>query len=118
MFNAGKRLVWWACLFSAGAMFGQDAPKKLSKAEAIGAVASKTAPEYPMVARQLKLEGTVEIEAMISEQGTVEEVKVVSGNPVLTKAASEAVKKWKFTPVLVGGKPVKAVAPLTINFKL
>ena len=116
MFNAGKRLVWWVCLFSAGAMFGQDAPKKLSKAEAIGAVASKTAPEYPMVARQLKLEGTVEIEAMISEQGTVEEVKVLSGNPVLTKAASDAVKKWKYRPYELNGTVVEVQT--TVELKL
>lgn len=118
MLNAGKRLVLVACWLSAAVIFGQGGPKKLTRAEALAAVASKTSPEYPAVARQLKLEGTVEIEAVISEQGTVEEVRVVSGNPVLTKSAAEAVKKWKFTPVTSGGKPVKAVAPLGISFKL
>lgn len=70
------------------------------------------------MARQLKLEGTVELEAIISEQGTVDDVRIVTGNPVLTKAAAQAVKKWKFTPITEGGKPTKAVAPLSLTFKL
>lgn len=99
-------------------MCGQNAPKRLSRSEATSAIVSKTQPEYPPMARQLKLEGTVELEAIISEQGTVDDVRIVTGNPVLTKAAAQAVKKWKFTPITEGGKPTKAVAPLSLTFKL
>jgi protein TonB len=106
-------------LFTAGTigLFGQSAPKKVSRAEAMNAVTSKTQPEYPPMARQLKIEGTVELEAAVTEAGTVEGVAITSGNPVLTKPAVEAVKKWKFTPFLQDGKAVKAVAPVTIVFK-
>jgi protein TonB len=97
---------------------GQDNLKKLSKSEAMAGIASRTAPEYPPVARQLKLEGTVEVEAVVAEDGSVEQVNIVSGNPVLTKAAAAAVKKWKFNPIKEDGKPVKALAPLSLNFKL
>jgi outer membrane biosynthesis protein TonB len=45
-------------------------------------------------------------------------VHIVSGNPVLTKAAVEAVKKWKFTPVMEDGKPARAVAPISLEFKM
>ena len=97
---------------------GQDDLKKLSKSEALAIVTSKIAPEYPPIARQLKLEGSVEVEAIVAEDGSVQQVNVVSGNPVLTKAAAAAVKKWKFTPVKAEGKAVKALAPLSLSFKL
>ncbi len=97
---------------------GQDDLKKLSKSEALAIVTSKTMPDYPAIARQLKLEGTVEVEAVVALDGSVEQVNIVSGNPVLTRAAVAAVKKWKFTPIKADGKPVKALAPLILSFKL
>ena len=97
--------------------YGQ-APKKVSKGEALTNVASKVAPEYPPVAKQLRIEGSVELEATVAEDGSVEDVAIVSGNPVLTKPAVAALKKWKFTPFTDGGKPVKAVAPVSMAFKM
>jgi protein TonB len=99
-------------------LFGQNAPKKVTPAEAMGAVSSKVQPEYPPIAKQLRIEGRVELEAVVAENGTVEEVTVKSGNPVLTKPAAAAVKKWKFTPFTEGGKAVKALAPVSLAFKL
>jgi TonB family protein len=99
-------------------MAGQESPKRLSKTEAVQAIVSKVQPEYPPVAKQLKLEGTVELEAMIAPDGTVDDVKILTGNPVLTRAAAQALKKWKFAPVLEDGEPARAVAPITISFKL
>jgi protein TonB len=118
MLQRGIRLWLIGAAVWATVMIGQEAPKKLTRSEATSAIVSRTQPDYPPVARQLKLEGTVELEVVISEQGTVDDVRIVSGNPVLTKAAAQAVKKWKFTPVTDGGKPVKAVAPLSLTFKL
>jgi len=97
--------------------FSQDA-KKVSRADALQAITSKVQPEYPPVARQLKLQGVVELEAVVAEDGTVTKVNIVSGNPVLTKPASEALKKWKFKPFLEDGKPVSVVAPISLTFKL
>ena len=96
----------------------QDAPKKVTKAEALSAAASKVQPEFPPAARQLKIEGTVELEAVVAESGTVEKVNIVSGNPVLTRPASDALRKWKFHPFTAEGKPAKVLAPVTFNFKL
>lgn len=98
--------------------FGQNGPRKLTRAESTSAVASKVAPAYPAIARQLKLEGTVELEVTLTETGGVDSVKIVSGNPVLTKPATDAVKKWKFEPQTEGGKPARAIATITIAFKL
>lgn len=92
--------------------------KKIGAAEAIEAVISKTHPEYPALARQLKIEGKVELEAVIAESGQVEKVNIVSGNPILTKPAADALKRWKFKPFLVDGKPARVLAPITMGFKL
>src|SRR5450432_4270291 len=89
----------------------QDAPKKVSKAEGLNSVTTKVSPEYPAIAKQLKIEGAVELEALVTESGTVEKVTIVSGNPVLTRPASDAVKRWKFAPFTSDGKPVKALVP-------
>jgi TonB family protein len=98
--------------------FCQTAPKKITKAEALSAVVTRVSPEYPPIAKQLKLQGEVDLEAVVSESGGVEQVSILSGNPVLTRPAAEALKKWKFTPFSDGGKPVKALAPVTISFRL
>jgi protein TonB len=102
----------------AGLVFGQAVSKKVTVAEAMAAATSKVNPDYPILAKQLKIEGTVELEALVSETGAVEQVKIVSGNPVLTKPAAEALKRWKFSPFSDGGKPCKAMAPVSFTFKM
>ena len=98
--------------------FAQDAPKKVTRSEGLNAVTTKVAPEYPPIARQLKIEGAVELEAVVAENGVVEKVNIVSGNPVLTRPAADAVKKWKFAPFTSEGKVVKVVVPVTMSFKM
>jgi len=98
--------------------FAQDEPKKITRSEAMNAVASKVQPEYPAMARQLRMQGTVELEVLVGETGEVQKVDIVSGNPVLTGSASQAVKHWKFRPFLEGGKAIRVLAPITVDFKL
>ncbi|MCX6598424.1 MAG: energy transducer TonB [Acidobacteria bacterium] len=95
----------------AATALGQN--KKISVAELMANVASKSAPEYPAAAKQLRVQGTVEVEVFISEDGKVEKVEAGSGNPILTRAAVECVKQWKFKP---SGSAVQAT--LSFNFKL
>jgi len=103
----------------AGALaLAQSEPKKVSLQESIAAIKSKTAPEYPAIAKQLKIEGEVTVEALVNETGAVERVDIVKGNPVLTRSAADAVKRWKFAPFEDGGKPCKALATLSLTFKL
>jgi protein TonB len=89
---------------------------RVSEDEAKKAITSKTDPEYPPMARQMRLGGTVHVDAYIGTEGKVEKVQVVTGNPLLTSAAVSAVKRWKFTPFTSDGKPTKAVAGLTFSF--
>ena len=74
-------------------------------------------PEYPPIAKQLRIVGQVDLEAVVAVDGSVEKVNVLDGNPVLTKAGSEALMKWKFKPATADGKPVKALAPISFVFK-
>jgi protein TonB len=90
---------------------------RIPASEAMKAATSRPAPEYPVVARQMKVTGHVEVEVLVAADGSVENVKVVSGNPLLTPAAVNAVKKWKFTPFVSNGGPSKAVANLAFDFK-
>jgi TonB family protein len=113
-------LLWSTALavFLLSPVLAQEAPKKVTKAEGLNAVTSKVSPEYPPIARQLKIEGAVELEAVVTEGGVVEKVNIVSGNPVLTRPASDAIKKWKFAPFTSDGKAVKALVPVSLSFKL
>lgn len=107
-----------ALLFAAG--FSADAQDTVHVTQdaALKAATAKYEPDYPPMAKQLHLEGTVQLEAHIGETGAVEGVKPVTGNAVLMNAAVAAVKRWKFTPFTADGKPVKAVADMTFRFKL
>jgi protein TonB len=99
----------------AAAAYGQE--KKLSREEAMSLAVTKVQPEYPAMAKQLKIEGQVEVEAVLAEDGAVEKVNIVSGNPVLTRPAADALKRWKFSPATANGKAVRAVAPILFTFK-
>jgi TonB family protein len=112
------RVILALAMVSTFSLLAQDVQKKASHAEAESAVMSKVPPEYPAVARQLKIQGVVELEAVVTGSGEVEKVNIVSGNPVLTKPAVEALKKWKFKPFTVDGKVVTAQVPVSISFKL
>ncbi|MEI9974933.1 MAG: energy transducer TonB [Ignavibacteriota bacterium] len=96
----------------------QDAPKKITRAAALSSVVTRIQPDYPPMARQLKIQGPVELEANVSETGDVSKVNIISGNPVLTASAVQAVKRWKFKPFTEDGKAVAVVAPIVIDFKL
>jgi TonB family protein len=104
-------------LFAIAQVASADSEKHLSPAESLAAVASKTQAEYPPIAKQLKLEGVVNLNAFVSEEGTVEKVEQVSGNPILGRSAQEALMHWKFNKQTEDGKPVKFVATVTFNFK-
>jgi protein TonB len=90
--------------------------KRITQSQAMEAVTSKVPPEYPAIARQLKLEGAVEVDLVIGENGTVESATPVTGNPVLTRPAVDALKRWKFKPFQENGSAVKAQVVMTVSF--
>jgi protein TonB len=102
-------------LITTGSLHAQTV-KKVSNQEAMNAAITKVQPAYPAVARQLNIEGVVQLEATINEEGVVDRVNIVSGNPVLTKPSVEALKKWKFKPFTENGKAVQATATFHFTF--
>jgi protein TonB len=83
-----------------------------------GLLYKKVAPSYPPNALRMHVEGTVELLATISGEGNITHIKLVSGNPQLAEAASNAVKQWKYKPYLLNGEPVEIQTQVTVNFKL
>lgn len=75
-------------------------------------------PVYPEIAKATKVEGLVILEAVISERGNVERVRVLRSHPLLDAAAVEAVKGWRYTPTLLNNVPVSVLITITMNFKL
>ena len=75
-------------------------------------------PEYPALARQVRVQGTVVLRAVISREGTIENLQVLSGHPLLVKAAMEAVRQWRYRPYVLNGEPVEVETQVTVNFIL
>jgi periplasmic protein TonB len=76
------------------------------------------APRYPTIAQASRVEGVVILEAVIAEDGSVQDVRVLRSKPPLDDAAVEAVRQWRFTPTLLGGQPVPVVMTVTVSFTL
>ncbi len=91
---------------------------RVSTDEAMKAAVKKTPPEYPAMARQMHIGGKVEVQVTIDAEGNVEDVKILSGNALLTPSVVSTVKHWKFTPFTQDGKPTEAVAALQFDFKM
>jgi len=73
-------------------------------------------PSYPALARQAHVQGAVVLEAIINKEGTIDGLRVVSGHPLLTSAAIDAVKQWMYRPTLLNGEPGVVVTTVTVNF--
>ncbi len=75
-------------------------------------------PNYPLLARQMKVQGAVSLMALNSREGTILEMQILSGPGILATAAREAVKQWHFKPYLQNGQPVETQARITVNFTI
>src|SRR5438552_120861 len=75
-------------------------------------------PPYPTMARQIRAQGSVNVQILVDEQGKVISAQTVSGHPLLTLAAKEAALRARFTPTILNGQPVKVQGVITYNFVL
>lgn len=75
-------------------------------------------PIYPALARQARIQGTVRLQAIIAKDGSVVELQVLSGHPLLVQAALDAVRQWKYQPTLLNLEPVEVVTTIDVNFVL
>lgn len=90
----------------------------ISKGVAEGMVIRKTIPVYPAIARAARVSGTVVLQATIGKNGTIENLRVVSGQPMLQGAALDAVRSWVYRPYLLNGEPVSVETTVEVIFTL
>lgn len=94
------------------------APVPISQGVSNGYLTHRVAPIYPEQARLTRIEGDVVLSALIAEDGTVRDLKVVKGQPTLARAAMQAVRQWHYKPYELDRKPVKMNTTITVSFRL
>jgi TonB family protein len=91
-------------------------PQRIGSDVAQANLINQVAPVYPPLARAARLQGTVVMQVLIDRQGAIANVSVISGHELLVDAAVDAVKKWRYKPVLLNGQPIDVVTTITANF--
>ncbi len=91
---------------------------KVSQGVSQGLLVKSVQPVYPQTARQMRVQGSVELLANIGKDGSITAVKVLSGPTVLSRAAIDAVKQWQYKPYYLNDQPVEIQTQITVNFKL
>src|ERR1700751_3402655 len=91
---------------------------RVSQGVSQGLLVKKVQPNYPPLARQARIQGTVLLQAEISKDGTIENLRLISGHPMLAPAAIEAVKPWRDKPYMMNGKPGAGETQVQVNFTL
>jgi protein TonB len=96
------------------------APQRVRVSQGVsqGLLIHQVKPLYPALARQARIAGQVVLQAVIAKDGTIQNLKMVSGHPMLAPAAIEAVKQWRYKPYYLNGEPVEVETVVTVNFTL
>lgn len=95
-------------------------PKRLRVSSGIseGMLARRVEPVYPVIAMRARIEGTVQLRAVISKQGTIENLQLINGHPLLVQSAMDAVKQWRYRPYVLNGEPVEVETIVIVNFHI
>jgi protein TonB len=95
-------------------------PSRIRQGGNVTAAKLKTriTPQYPPLARQTRISGTVRLHAIIGKDGTVQQLTLESGHPLLVQAALDAVRQWKYDPTLLNGEPVEVDTTIDVVFSL
>jgi periplasmic protein TonB len=91
---------------------------KISQGVSQGLLINRVQPRYPSNALAMRIQGAVQLEATISKEGKITNLKPTSGDPVLARAAMDAVRQWRYKPYFLDGEPVDIQTQITVNFKL
>ena len=95
-------------------------PQKVRVSQGVldGNLIRQVKPVYPQIAKAARVQGSVVLAATISKEGNIENLRLVNGHPMLTQAAIEAVKQWRYKPYMLNGEPVEVETQITVNFTL
>jgi protein TonB len=91
---------------------------RVSTGVATGLLLKKVQPNYPPLAKAARIQGHVMLQAEISKDGTIQNLQLISGHPMLAPAAIEAVKQWRYKPYLLNGEPVAVETQVDVIFSL
>src|SRR3977135_1421451 len=91
---------------------------RVSTGVSTGLLIKKVTPNYPQLAKQARIQGSVVLQAEISKEGTIQNLQLISGHPMLAPAAIEAVKQWRYKQYLLNGEPVAVETQVDVNFSL
>jgi protein TonB len=83
-----------------------------------GNLIRRVQPEYPALAKQARIQGTVVLRAVIDREGIIQDLQVISGHPLLVQAALNAVRQWRYRPYYLNDQPVEVETQVTVNFSL
>ena len=83
-----------------------------------GSLIRRVQPSYPALARSARIQGPVVLFAVISKAGTIDNLRVLSGHPLLVPAAIEAVRQWRYHPYILNSEPIEVETQITVNFLL
>jgi protein TonB len=95
-----------------------EAPKPRVSRMMEGNLMVRVQPDYPPLARQARVQGSVILRAIISREGTIEHLQAISGSPMLVEAAIRAVRQWRYRPYVLNDQPVEVETQITVNFTL
>ncbi|HWE85197.1 MAG TPA: TonB family protein [Terracidiphilus sp.] len=93
-------------------------PQRVSQGVADGMLLDRVMPVYPPIARAARVQGTVVLEATITANGTIRNLRVLSGNEMLQQAAIDAVSRWRYRPYLLSGQPVEVETTVSVVFSM
>jgi protein TonB len=95
-------------------------PRRISISQGVtkGMLVHQPQPAYPEIAKAARIQGNVILQAVISRDGSIQDLQLVSGHPMLVPAAIEAVKQWRYRPYLLNGQPVEVETTITVIFQL
>jgi len=95
-------------------------PKRIRVSQGVtkGLLIQKIEPKYPPLALAARIWGEVILKAIITKDGEIKELELVSGHPMLTPAAIAAVRQWRFRPYLLNGDPIEVETTVTVTFKI
>ncbi|MBV9625060.1 MAG: energy transducer TonB [Acidobacteria bacterium] len=91
---------------------------EVSQGVSQGLLLKKVPPTYPPLAWQTRKEGSVELLATISKEGYIKDVRVLKGDSLFARSATDAVRQWKYRPYLLNGQPVEIKTEITVNFTI
>ena len=96
------------------------APQRVRVSQGVtsGLLVHRVQPNYPPLARQARIQGSVVLQAEISKDGAIENLRLMSGHPMLAPSAIEAVRQWRYKPYILNGEPVAVETQITVNFTL